>query len=109
MAALTIQSLTATGTTPTYGAVASEDTITVAGSGLLLLHVKNGGGGADTVTIVDAGSTPAGNSASNPTVSVPSSTGDKIIVLSPKLADSDGVITIQHSATSSVTCAVFRA
>lgn len=104
MAALTVQTIA--GAAITFGAVAAEDTVT-ADNGLVL-HVKNAGGSADTVTLVDPGTTPAGSSATDPTYTCPATTGDIEIPLSSKLADSTGTITIQHSFTTSVTCAVKR-
>jgi hypothetical protein len=94
--------------TPTYAAVASSDTVAADPAGLIL-HIKNGGGSSDTVTLTDPGTTPAGSVATNPSFSVPATTGDRMYRLSPSLANSSGIITIAHSFITSVTCAVFRA
>ena len=107
MALLTVQQI-GTPTTPTYAAVAASDTVAADPAGLVL-HVKNAGGSADTVTLTDPGTTPAGSVATNPSFSVPATTGDRMYRLSPSLANSSGIITIAHSFTTSVTCAVFRA
>jgi hypothetical protein len=50
----------------------------------------------------------AGSAATNPTVSVPATTGDRMIgPLSPYLADpATGIITVTYSVTSSVTAAL---
>lgn len=106
MALLTTQQI-GIGTAVTYGAVAASDTIT-ADTGLVLV-VKNASGTADTVTLVDPGTTPAGSTATNRTVSVPITTGERWIYLDSRLASaSTGLITVTHSQTASVTCAVVR-
>jgi hypothetical protein len=108
MALLSAQTVAKTGTTPTYTAVNSSDTIAAANGVLQFLHVKNANAGNCTVTIVDAGTTPAGSAASNPTVVVPLSVGDKMIGPLPNslASASTGLITIQYSLTSSVTAAL---
>ena len=65
MALLTVQQI-GSPTTPTYGAVASSDTVAADPAGLIL-HVKNVGGSSDTVTLTDPGLTPSGSAATNPT------------------------------------------
>ena len=107
MALLTVQQI-GSPTTPTYAAVAASDTVAADPSGLIL-HVKNAGGSADTVTLTDPGTTPAGSTATNPSFSVPATNGDRFYKLPPSLANGSGIITISHSFTTSVTCAVFRA
>jgi hypothetical protein len=107
MALLTVQQI-GSPSTPTYTAVAASDTIAADPAGLIL-HVKNAGGSIDTVTLTDPGLTPSGSAATNPTFTVPATTGDRMYRLSPTLANSSGIITIGHSFTTSVTCAVFRA
>ena len=107
MALLTAQTVTRAGITPTYAAVSASDTIQ-ADAGLAL-HVKNAGGSADTVTLTDAGVTPGGSAATNPTVSVPATTGDKMILIPAQFAStSTGLVTVTHSFTTSVTCALVR-
>lgn len=108
MALLTPQAVTRAGLAPTYGAVAASDTIAPVTGASLFLHVKNGNAAADTVTIVDAGLTPAGSAATNPTVTVPATTGDRMIgPLTAALASpTTGLITVQHSVTATVTCAL---
>jgi hypothetical protein len=107
MALLTTQQITKAGTAPSYVAVAASDTITADTD--LFLHVKNANGSPDTVTLVDAGTTPAGSAATSPTVSVPASTGDRMIAIPQALVNpATGLITITHSVTTSVTCALMR-
>jgi hypothetical protein len=107
VALLTVQQI-GSPSTPTYTAVAASDTITADPAGLIL-HVKNAGGSPDTVTLTDPGLTPAGSAATNPSFSVPATTGDRMYKLPSSLQNSSGIITIGHSFTTSVTCAVFRA
>ena len=107
MALLTTQSVGLTGTAPSYGAVSASDTVNPATG--LFLHVKNAGGSSDTVTITDGGVTPGGSAATSPTVSVPATTGDRMIYIPPSFVNpSTGLITITHSFTTSVTCALLR-
>lgn len=108
MALLTVQQIVIGGLAPSYGAVAASDTIPV-GDDRVFLHVKNASGTIDTVTITDPGATPAGSAATNPTVSVPITTGDRMIALPLALAsNTTGLVTVSHSQTASVTCAVIR-
>lgn len=107
MALLTTQSVGLTGVAPSYGAVSGSDTLNPSTG--LFLHVKNAGASPDTVAIVDGGVTPGGSSATNPTVSVPATTGDRMIYIPPAFVNpSTGLITVTHSFTTSVTCALLR-
>ena len=107
MALLAAQTITKAGLAPSYGAVTASDTITA--DDRLFLHVKNAGGSPDTVTLVDAGTTPGGSAATNPTVSVPATTGDRMIYIPQSFVNpSTGLVTITHSFTTSVTCALVR-
>lgn len=110
MALLTAQTVAKAGITPAYSAVTASDTITPVSGTVQFLHVKNASGSAVTVTLVDPGSTPFGSAATNPTVSVPATTGDKMIGPLPlSLASaSTGLITVTYSATTSVTAALVQ-
>jgi hypothetical protein len=108
MALLTPQQITKAGLAPVYSAVSASDTIADISPGMFL-HVKNVGGSPDTVTFDDAGSTPGGNSPADPTVSVPATTGDRMVYIVPSyVSAATGLITITHSFTTSVTCALLR-
>lgn len=108
MALLAAQQITKAGITPSYAAVSGSDTIAADSLGLFL-HVKNAGGSSDTVTLTDAGSTPGGSTATSPTVSVAATTGDRMIYIPPSFASaSTGLVTVTHSFTTSVTCALLR-
>lgn len=88
-------------------AVNASDTIT-ADSDNLFLHVHNGNAGTLTVTLVDAGKTPSGSSATNPTVSL-ATTVARLIKLPRSLADpTTGLITVQYSPTSSVVARSYK-
>ena len=105
MAALTTQYVSPTGLAPTYGAVSASDTLSPGNT--LFLHVKNAGGSPDTVTIAGVGTEPYGVSKPNLTVSVPATTGDRMIgPLKAEWFAVNGTITVTHSFTTSVTCAV---
>jgi hypothetical protein len=109
VALLTTQTISAAGLAPTFTAVNASDTITADPGSKLFLEVKNANAASCTVTITDAGSTPAGSAASNPTVTVPATTGDRMIALSSLMAaPATGLITVSYSVTASVTAAVFR-
>ena len=60
--------------TPTYTAVSASDQFAADPGGLLLI-IKNGGASPDTVTITDAGSTPAGNLGTGLFVDEPATVG----------------------------------
>lgn len=108
MALLTPQTVAKTGLAPVYSAVTASDTIAPVNGSKLFLHVKNGNAAACTVTIVDGGTTPAGSVATNPTVSVPATTGDRMIgPLDPAFAaPATGLITVTYSVTPTVTAAL---
>ncbi len=109
MALLTLQQVVEPSLTPSYGAVAASDTVTPADR--LFLHVKNGNASPDTVTIVCNTTGPGGIATPNVTVSVPATTGDRMIPLANPayVSASTGLITVQHSVTATVTCALVRA
>ena len=107
MALLTPQAVTSTLGKPTFSAVASSDTINP-DDGLFLI-VKNAGGSSDTVTVDDAGVTPGGSAATDPTWSVPATTGEVWIPINRSFVNpTTGLITVSHSFTTSVTCALVK-
>jgi hypothetical protein len=107
MALLTEQPIVVPSTTPNYTAVSATDTIAgVDVGGAKFLHVKNAGGGADTVTIVLPG-TYLTVAIPDLTVVVPATNGDRMIPIPPQAIDpATGLVTVQHSATASVTAAL---
>lgn len=107
MALLSIQQVAITGTTPSYGAVAASDTIVPDDRAFLI--VKNASGTVDNVVVVVPGST-YGQANPDVTVTVPITTGERWIgPMTAALADpASGLITVTHSQTASVTCALVR-
>lgn len=108
-----VQSPSKTGATPTYGAVAASDTFTDDGAERTMLHVKNGGGSSDTVTI-PAQQTTANIPGVGPVtvpdivVAVPNG-GERYIGPFPAAyINSSGLVTANHSFITSVTCAVVK-
>jgi len=93
--------------TPAYAQpLASENIVGAPG---LFLHVKNGNASPCVVTMVDIGLTPAGSPALNRTVSVPATTGDKMIPLDSNLIQpATGFIVVTFSVQTTVTAALIR-
>lgn len=109
MALLSLQTVTAPGITPTYGAAnVGGDKVGLSASNVFL-HVKNGGGSAVTVTITTQSTNYKGLTVPDRTVSVPAS-GEKMIgPLDPALhADINQQAAIGYSAITSVTIAALR-
>lgn len=113
MAALTIQSISATGVGPTYAAAAGGgDTFAPTDMTKHFLHVKNGGGGSINVVIDDPTSaTPTGATAFNPdtTTAVPNG-GERMIAVDPSRFrdNATGNVSITYSGVTSVTIGVFK-
>jgi hypothetical protein len=108
VALLTTQSPTIAGTAPTYGAVSASDTIANVDDRMFLI-VKNASGTVDTVTLAIPGSDQFGSPVPDPTITVPITTGERWILLTPQMADpATGLVTVTHSQTTSVTCALVR-
>lgn len=107
MALLSAQAVTKAGLQPVYTAVNASDTITPDNN--LFLHVKNAGGSACTVTLDDGGVTPGGSNPTDPTVTVPATTGDRMIAIPYNFVNpTTGLITVTYSPTTSVTAALLR-
>jgi hypothetical protein len=109
MALGAIQPLVLAGITPSYATPAASENITPGGAEALFLHVKNGNASPCVVTLVDPGLTAAGSVAVSPTVSVPATTGDKMIPLDLDFYNpATGFITVTFSIQTTVTAGVFR-
>jgi hypothetical protein len=108
MAALTSTSLTLAGVAPAPVAVSASDTVAATQCGLtgIIARVINGGGSPDTVTIVDPTLTTLGSAATNPTVTVTNGT-TKMIRIPNSAQNASGLITINHSFTTSVTIEIW--
>lgn len=102
-----VQQITAAGVAPAYATPSATENITPDTG--LFLHVKNANASACVITFTDPGKTPAGSAATNPTVSVPASTGDRMIAISAALANtSTGLVTTTFSVQTSVSAALLR-
>lgn len=108
MSALLSVAPTIAGATPAPAAVSASDTIDIGqcGPNGVDVRVINAGGSPDTVTVVDPNLTVAGSAATSPTVTVPATTGIRVIRISRLFLNSSNQITLQHSFTTTVTCEV---
>lgn len=106
MATLTYVQPTITGTNPAFAAAAGGGD-KVAPNDRGYLHVKNGSGGAITVTVVVPGNGKYGQANPDVAVSVPATTGERLIGPFPAdLADpADGLVAITYSGVTSLTVA----
>lgn len=111
MAALTVTTIVAAGVTPAPAAVAASDTIAESqfGTNGVILRVINAGGSPDSVSVSDPNLTASGNAGTVTPVSVPATTGVKMIFI-PRSAinASTGNATVTHSFTTSVTYELYR-
>lgn len=101
--------LTATGNLSTPAAVSSSDTISAAdiGSRGALLRVITAGTGA-TVTVADPGTTASGNAGTPTAVTVGTTAAKMIYIPHAAVNPATNVATVAYSATSSVTCELYR-
>lgn len=106
MALFSTQSLTMNGVAATYSAVSASDTFS--NTGEEVVHIKNGGGSATTVTITSAQQCNQGFS-HDLTVTI-NAGADKFIGPFPtnRFNNSSGLCTFACSPTTSVTAAVVR-
>jgi ApbE superfamily uncharacterized protein (UPF0280 family) len=106
MALLSPTQPTAAGVAWSPAAVSASDTIAASSLGTrgAYLVIINGGGSSDTVTVVDASVTPAGNAATNLTNAVANGTTEVMFIPPATLNTSTLVTTVTHSFTTSVTC-----
>lgn len=111
MAALTSVSITSTGGTPTPVAVSASDTIAAGQFGPTgcILRVINAGGTPDLVGVTDPNLTVIGGIGAVPTVSVPATTGIRMILI-PAAAVNQATqqATVTHTFTTTVTCELYR-
>ena len=107
MTAFAKQTIGLAGVLPTYSAVSASDTLPPGNN--VFLHVKNGGGSPDTVTIVTPGNV-QGQGVADISVSVPAGSERMIGPLPGGLVAraSDGLADVTHSFVTSVTAAVLE-
>lgn len=107
MAALAAITPTNTGAVSAGAAVAASDTIDAGllGSRGALLEIINGNASSDSVTISDAGATPAGNALSGGTIAatVTNATARVFRIRPEQVNPTTGLVTITHSVTATVT------
>lgn len=105
MGALSATTPANTGTATSGAAVAATDTIaaSVMGNRGCYLEIINGGGSSDSMTISDAGSTPAGNSPATVAGSVANGASKVFYIHRSQVTPSTQVVTVTHSFTTSVT------
>lgn len=108
MAALTVQNISRTGVVPSYAAVAASDTFLPDSN--TIIHVKNGGGSSDTVTVAVLRGDPPGLTIADVTMAVANG-AEKFQGPWPAEFFADpttGLATITHSFQTSVTIAVLK-
>jgi hypothetical protein len=112
MATLATQVVNRAGLGPTYAAATGGGDAMAVGSGMFL-HIKNGGGAPITVTlVVPAARTFEPNVAiTSPQISVPATTGDRMIGPVDAVTFADpvtGLCTLTYSAVTTVTVAAVQ-
>jgi len=109
VATLTTQVVTRLGVAPTYAAAAGGGDKFVPDA-TTFIQVKNGSGGALTVTVAPTKVPLAGLTETFAAVSIPATTGDKMIGPFPAehFAGSDGLADITYSGVTSLTVAVVK-
>lgn len=111
MALLTVNSVVAAGLLAApVAASGGGDTVQLSpiNDDRTVLQVTNGGGSPITVTLVDPGSTPAGNTTTAPAVSIAAG-ATRFFPLNPNLVNpATGLLNITYSGVTSVTAFVFR-
>lgn len=107
MATLTVQEVARTGLAPTYGAAAGGGDA-IPNDGRTMLHIKNGGGGAVTLTVVTQ-ATVLGNAVADDTISVPAA-GERMVGPFPPAIynDVNQLTQLTYSGVTSVTVAAIR-
>lgn len=111
---LTVQSIAAAGSAPTYGSANTDGSkAPVDDQGRTFLHVKNTNGSARNLTLVaqkPSAQVPGVGAVtlSNKTVNVPATTGDVMIPIEPYFIDLNGYAHWTYDAVSGVTIAAIK-
>lgn len=112
MALMTVQQITPAGVVPSYAAANLQDTINVAGSERVFLHVKNGGGVAVNVTIAAVKTTARVAGAGTlavPDIEVAIAAGaEKMIGPFDDYYRAANVVTVDYDGVASVTAAAIK-
>ena len=109
MAALTGVTPARAGVSAVPSSVASTDTISAALVGVngCLLEIINGNVAPDSMTISDAGASPAGTPAAPIPASVGASGSQVFKIVPSQVNPATGVVTVTHSVTPTVTYKLF--
>lgn len=101
------QLVTDAGVAPAYNAPSATDKfVWPEGAAYVLVHVKNANAAACVVAVTSRASASDGLVVTNKSVTVPLSTGDRMIRISPAFRDVDGDVDMTFSVQSSVLVAV---
>jgi hypothetical protein len=106
VATYSLQEIAATGTIPSYAAVASTDKYP-ATDGKTFLHVKNASVSSINVTVTSQATATEGLAAANLVVAVGAG-AEKMIRISAIYIDSTGFVNVAYSATTTVTAGAFH-
>jgi hypothetical protein len=106
MALLTLRPMSTAGSAITYSSASASDTFPLDASGKTFVHIKNAGASSDTVTITTAGTVGPGLAIADLSFAVANGAEKFVGPLDPALYAVDGIATITHSYTTSVTVAV---
>ena len=107
---LAVQKITNAGVDESFTAIDATDTYFVRNTAGVLLHFKNTGGSASTVTLVTPNSV-AGFAIADQQVTIPATTGDRMVAALPTSVfnDGQGFVTFTQDQASGVTVAVVKA
>lgn len=107
--ARTVQQMSRAGLAPSYSAPDAVNGESIANNGQTFLHVKNTGGAACTVSF-DLPNQVDGQTPPDKTVSVPATTGDRMIGPFPigQYNDSNGNLGVTYSTATGVTVAAIN-
>lgn len=102
------QQITNSGVTPSFATPAASDSFTYPSNAhAVWMEVKNASGASITVTVTSQATAGDGLAASDKTVTVPATTGDKAFRISGAFKDGSDAVSVSFSATTSVTAGVF--
>jgi len=106
---LSVEDVSLTGLAATYNEIGGVDTYLVRNDGRIMLHFKHTGAGDETVTI-QTPKTVSGLAVADLPVTVPATTGDKMVgpFRPGTFNDSSGDLKFTASAGTDLTCAVVR-
>lgn len=106
-----VQQITEKGITPTYNTPTITDTYQIPNDGRTFVHVKKTGANACNVTALSQGTVGPGNlTIGNEVISVPATTGDRMIGPFPPsiFNDGSGLVNVTFSEVTGLTAAVLR-